>query len=365
MARRKPTPASGRPTLLGLLQAVREDADSDEPRLALADWLADQPDPADQARGQFIRHQSGRGTSPEDAALEGTWLATWLGAIPPITMPPRTKRGMVGLNLRPDELFSQPVSDWLATEPGAWVDQLYVSGPRGEHLQWLARLPLLARLTELWLLAVDGEEGDGLADLIASQLLAGLRHLRVGPRIRLAPLSTWLPAAALPRLHTLDLSVSRLDLDDVLALATWPGLARLTELILSGSTLGADMVAALVDTPHLASLRRLILVACGIDAPGVRALAESPHLAGLRELDLSGNRIGDEGLTALATSPHLGSLTRLRLVSTFPGSRGARALADSPYLQHIEELNLEINPMLGSTPGAAALRRRFGNRVRV
>src|SRR5688572_26137162 len=39
----------------GLLDAIRERPDEDLPRLALADWCMEQPDPAVQARGEFIQ----------------------------------------------------------------------------------------------------------------------------------------------------------------------------------------------------------------------------------------------------------------------------------------------------------------------
>src|SRR5262245_22162424 len=65
--------------LEALLQAVREAPDDDAPRLVLADWLAEQPGPAIQARGDFIRLQCFR--SRAEDAKESADLARQASAI--------------------------------------------------------------------------------------------------------------------------------------------------------------------------------------------------------------------------------------------------------------------------------------------
>jgi uncharacterized protein (TIGR02996 family) len=122
-----------------------------------------------------------------------------------------------------------------------------------------------------------------------------------------------------------------------------------------------------------------------------QALAASPHLATIRELDLHGNNVGDEGAAALAASPHLGALRVLALSFNLINVEGVRALAASAHLAGLKELHLRYNygiadegacvlaasPRLGGLrklrleycgigpPGAAALRDRFGDRVRL
>ena len=60
-----------------------------------------------------------------------------------------------------------------------------------------------------------------------------------------------------------------------------------------------DVVAgALAEVAELGRLAHLRLAGC-LDDDGARALAASPHLAGLATLDLDGNRIGPEGAAAL------------------------------------------------------------------
>ena len=45
-----------RPELLALLNAAKAEPDDDTPRLVLADWLQEQSDPADIARGEWLRN---------------------------------------------------------------------------------------------------------------------------------------------------------------------------------------------------------------------------------------------------------------------------------------------------------------------
>jgi hypothetical protein len=82
-------------------------------------------------------------------------------------------------------------------------------------------------------------------------------------------------------------------------------------------------------------------------------------------LDLGNNYLEDAGVAALAGSPHLANLTHLSLWFTAVGSAGARALAGSPHLSNLVELDLNANGSLPETEGAAELRGRFGERVRL
>jgi uncharacterized protein (TIGR02996 family) len=114
-----------------------------------------------------------------------------------------------------------------------------------------------------------------------------------------------------------------------------PFLPHIHTLHMGGNRLLHQGVEALVRSPNVARLRSLLLPGNRIGPVGGQAIASSQHLAGLDTLDLRGNRIRDDGAFALADSPHLGGLAALLL-----GSNGI------------------------SERGQAALRARFGGRVR-
>jgi hypothetical protein len=79
-------------------------------------------------------------------------------------------------------------------------------------------------------------------------------------------------------------------------------------------------------------------------------------------LKLRGNSLTDEGVKALAQSPILANVLALNLSDNAIGDAGAQALAESPYLQNL--LYLSIDHTNIEAPGLAALRERFGERVR-
>jgi uncharacterized protein (TIGR02996 family) len=54
-----------------LLDAIRETPEDDTPRLALADWLLEQPEPVAEARGEFIHLQCRLKRLPD---YEPEWL---------------------------------------------------------------------------------------------------------------------------------------------------------------------------------------------------------------------------------------------------------------------------------------------------
>jgi uncharacterized protein (TIGR02996 family) len=370
-------PPAGRTTLLGLLQAVREEPEADEPRLILADWLEEQPDAADNAHGRLIRVQCQlRGLPPQSAeavqlrkeeeSLRTNWLAAWLRGIPTLKAAPWFERGLVRLTVRPGELFSRAMADWLLTEPSVWVDYLQLLEPSSSRVARLASLPLLDRLNSLDLWSL--QNGDGLGDLLSNPRLAHLRRLGLsfdqqGAWHSLDSLASWLPRVTLPRLRLLYLRSCGLIDVAVPVLFDWPSLFQLTDLDLNNNRLGDALALAvarppvLAGTPPLTGLTRLSLSGTSLSAAGVTALASTPNLAGLRRLDLSHNHLYD-GLGDLAVSAHLAGLTHLRLAQTNASERDLQALAASPYLQHIQELDLCGN---GS---CVALRLRFGDRVK-
>jgi uncharacterized protein (TIGR02996 family) len=335
----------GRPELLALLQAAKDSPGDDLPRLVLADWLDDHGDPD---RAEFVRVQVERarvaendtrraGLEARERALRERHEAGWMGPVHELTEASAFHRGLLHVEIRPRELFSRAVSAWLSGESSAWAERLTVYQLTAKGAGRLAGLPFLANLTAL---SVSGSLGpEGTRSLLGSPHLTQLRELDLG--------SAGVGAAG------------------TRALASWPGLARLTALSLSGNSVGDAGARALAESPHLARLAALKLAANQITQAGARALAASPHLAGLRRLDLGNNYLLDAGVAALAGSPHLANLTHLSLWFTAVGSSGAAALARSPHLGNLVELDLTANGSLPETEGAAALRRRFGDRVRL
>jgi hypothetical protein len=75
------------------------------------------------------------------------------------------------------------------------------------------------------------------------------------------------------------------------------------------------------------------------------------------------DRIGEAGAAALAASPHLARLRTLDLQGNQIGDAGAAALASSPHLAGLDELNVLYDNRMKAA-GRAALRQRFGGRVR-
>lgn len=95
----------------------------------------------------------------------------------------------------------------------------------------------------------------------------------------------------------------------------------------------------------------------------VKRLAASPHLGRLRGLALERLGLGDEEAAVLAGTAALASLDLLDLRENRIGATGAESLASSPHLDGIKVLLLYQNPV--GDRGTAALRRRFGERVRL
>jgi uncharacterized protein (TIGR02996 family) len=286
-------------------------------------------------------------------------------------------------------------------------------GPNGTAA--IASAPTLPHLTALDLhyCAIDDRAAAALA---ASALLPRLRSLNLQSN-EITPAG----AAALARTHRLahlNLAYNRLGDEGGVALATAPSaihlasldltcnqgitavgaqaladshhLANLVQLNLSYSRMGGGAVVLLC-SPHLVKLSRLDLSHAGLDAKDARALAEAPRLAQLTSLRLGGNsHLGSAGLVSLLRSRHLTRLTSLDLMHgsidddgiaallDWPGlsnlaflglvgsrftTAGARRLLASPHLDDIVLLDVRGHQIDRRT--AAALRERFGRRVRL
>jgi uncharacterized protein (TIGR02996 family) len=168
----------------------------------------------------------------------------------------------------------------------------------------------------------------------------------------------------LANLTRLNISYSRMGDGAAVALLRSEHLARLSHLDLGHASLGPEDARALAKTPGLARLTSLSL-AGNFDLPGagLAALLRSRHLTRLTALDLMHVPIGDEGMATLLDCPSLPRLASLALVGCRLTAAGATHLLASPHLDDVAVLDLRRNQIPAQT--AAALRERFGTRVRL
>jgi uncharacterized protein (TIGR02996 family) len=190
----------------------------------------------------------------------------------------------------------------------------------------LARASQLGRLTYLHLHSAPlGPKG--MRALAEAPHLAGLEELNLRSNVP-GELGLEALTGAFPRLRSLELSYSHLDLAGLQTLLNWPGLNRLNALNLTGNRFGEPGALALAESSALSNLTTLDLAACDIGPAGAAALATSQHLAGLRLLTLYGNPLGLEGARALARSPYLGNLALLWLHSSSVTADGMALLQE-------------------------------------
>ena len=300
-----------------ILEDIRANPADDLPRLALADWLMEQDDPAARSRGEFIH-------------------ARCRAAV----LPPRDPE-RAALQRRAEELRERHEIEWLGGL-GAYLDSWDFE--RGMIVAGIASLSggrsalnLLASCPGWkWVIGIRGSASKSLA---------------LGRLIRSPHLAT----------------VSTLDLRDcwigqsARAIARSPHLSRLVSLDLGYARLGTEGLQGFLEGHRLPALRTLLLDNNGITFVAIQALAASPNLPRLERLDLSRNPIENAGASALARSPHYPGLRELRLGSCGILNRGGIALASSTTLAGLISLDLSDNPLNDTT--RAALRERFGERV--
>ncbi len=334
-------------TLQALLDASRAAPEDDLPRLALGDWLMEQADPAEQARGEFIHLQCRlarmAAEDPERQGLEeregkllkrnrSAWLGRWArdhGVF---------ERGLILFRVRGSLVPLQKV------EPAIWrwVIALRVAGSSSQDLSWLASWPGLAQLGEL---DISGPPG---------------------PRSGYNPLSREEMHALANSPHLADLArlcISRwhLGYEGIRELAAASSLGQLVHLELPETGIRDDGVALLVASPLMNGLRHLGLADNMIRAEGVVTLANAASLANLRSLDLGRNLLGPVGARALAEAGRLDSLVRLDLRLCGVMDAGARALAGSPLLEQLRWLNLVGNGIVDE--GVRVLLGRKGKEI--
>ena len=228
---------------LALLRAVAAEPDDDNPRLAYADWLADNDQPD---RGEFIRLQcdharrlragelfAGEEREQELLAARGdfwqaeypvirgvTWSGFWRG-FPGVTVP---NAGTLARNAK---------AIWAAVP----VESVVIQKLDAKHMAALVKCPFLDRLRVLELHGREMVWSGSLQALLAAPALAGL----------------W-----------------------------WLALQ-------SCAPYGSDAAAVIAQSEATRNLEMLTLRWCEVDDDGARALVASPHLNNLRDLDLTGN----------------------------------------------------------------------------
>jgi uncharacterized protein (TIGR02996 family) len=119
--------------------------------------------------------------------------------------------------------------------------------------------------------------------------------------------------------------------------ADCPYLEKLVELDLTSNGGGNWMIHALVNATAVPALRSLKLKWCGLGDSHAITIASAPSSARLRELDLGRNYISRDGAKAIIESPHL----------------------------NLDYLNLQHNPLTADRLTVEALRKKFGERVKL
>jgi uncharacterized protein (TIGR02996 family) len=305
------------------LADVAANPDDDAPRMAYADWLMEQADPARAARGEFIAAQLSLGRT--DLPQGERWL----------------------LRIRRQELLQGYRDSWLG--PAFLVLQSchYARGFLDQAELLHTRLPCRDLLT------VCGR-------LFRSEPV--LRSLRLTPTsmfVSAEALKGLLALPELPRLTRLALKGCGIDNGRCQIIASSPRLAGLRELLLDENPFTSAGVAVLAASPHLAGLTTLVLNSAGVNgtAPAA-ALAGSSALARLDHLGLGESDLGEDGLRRLGVGDGLPALTSLGLNNANVIPPRLEALLGGRLAGRLRRLDLSDNPLgvdgarAGVVPGA-------------
>jgi uncharacterized protein (TIGR02996 family) len=268
------------------------------------------------------------------------------------------------VNPRPERLTAKRCRRLLKCANFAHVRSLQVFAPAVE----IGVLPLLseANLTGLRRFGVKAPLGDPDAAFLAAAPLTNLSALDVSA-CDIGPDGLRLIANSphLRQLVSLTAFRNRFGCDGLSTLAASPLAGQLHVLELQNTGIGDRGVAAMANSPLLNRLLGpgLNLSMNPIGDSGAQALAACPDLEPFTELILRDCRVSDAGAIALAASPNVANLVYLDLWQNRIGDAGAKAMAASPHLGNVRVLSLRDN--LITTTGANALRKRFGDQVKV
>jgi len=398
-----------RPELLSFLGAIKAEPEEDTPKLALADWLQEQPSSSDQARGdflrQFVRNNQLAKTDParEDfGALVRLWNANekaWARRLRAAGFAVWATNHMFRWGL----LF--PAHEW--SWGGGWDDGAELS--RTEEYAWVAGIavrcinpdggpafvesPLFGSLIGLRVAEAAGSvglvgqlcgtarehrlrsleiafTGAPIYGIAQSPQLAGLRHLAVRHFPTITEFRYVCDSTYLKGLRVLDAPGAGLDAGAGHAFADGAGLPALTELNLgpgggyTRNRLGPDGLRALFAGVPSGRLRKLNVASNTVGDAGVESLCAQPHMSNLTHLNLADNGVANRGAVAIAGAEHLETLEHLTLSGNAITNDGASALAGSPHLTSLRRLDLSANRKLGAR-AVATLRERFGDGVNV
>jgi uncharacterized protein (TIGR02996 family) len=327
------------------LQAIREAAEDDTPRLVYADWLEEN---GDSERAEFIRVQCDLARlEPADpryadlhlrqlemlARHEREWLGEWAdrlvrwdfhrGLLDAVTIAPEPflrhgpdlfahhpVRRVAFVNDEGESLTADAVRQVIAAPAMRFVSALETAGCRPDEPMWAMYGGVVE--TGAWLKALaDAAHITRLEEL---SLAGGTRGGREA-----IPQENWRDFCRSPHLRTL----RRLDFSDAYGhyhRESFP-----------------EIVAELGQAAFAKGLRSLSFSGCRFTAEAARRLAGEPAFAGLEELDLSScDLLRTEGLRAILESS---VLTRISGLGT-PYGRELQVLASSPSLTRLRSLRL-------------------------
>jgi uncharacterized protein (TIGR02996 family) len=318
---------------------------------AYADWLAEQPDPRLEARGEFIRVQlelededlpdeQRRKLQRRERHLRKTYEEDWLG--PRLT-----------------ELLSDnegAVIDSLRDYRRGWLDRLSVPMLDVPAATVLAEAPAL-RLLRTLLIEDVCDAPNPYAPFAKATNLGNVRQLTVINDPLEGDVSELV--AALPRLEELSLLAYGLDPTRTFALRSLDHLRYLHV-----AEAGCYPIRELAANSSLGNLEVLLLVPPGLvedEQPhlrlaAIRALVRSKNLPALKNLTLHRSDMGDAGCREVADSGVLGRIEVLDLSHGCVTDEGARILSGAKHYKHLEQLILVDNRL--SEDGLALLRRR-------
>lgn len=267
----------------GLLRAVCECPDDDDPRLRYAEFLEATGDPEDARRAEFIRVQCELARS---ALFDERWLK-----------------------------LQERKSD-LQVNCARWADEL----PKFENVRWGFIDQRRGFVWEIWCEGAEGFRRHAAAIFASAPIQsASFKRLRT-----LAPITGVPQLALIKRLILAELALGPADAQ---ALATSPNVSNITDLCLSGKRFGDAGAKALAESPYLRRLNNLDLGHNRIGDEGAIALADSPVVSTLAHFGLAGSLLTHVGALALAKSPNLGQLTGFTLWECKKiGTRGKEAL---------------------------------------
>jgi uncharacterized protein (TIGR02996 family) len=359
----------------GLLDAIREDQDSDTPRLVYADWLDDH---GEVERAEFIRLQCELARLPAEAperrqkynrasVLLEQHRPSWFGALDKEFTDCVVERGFVSRLRAGVDAF---LAHHQAVERYAPVLQSAAMRYVGVDAARVLALPFARSVRRL---SMDGVFATSLDDLGQFKLPANITDLTLfirhssthtdvfpflapfldGPVVRL-PQRLGLAFSFFPENHEGDeveyavplnlRLLEGLDLPNLRGFGTWG--------------INDPVAEAIAAWPGLSRIDELLFGLTWIEDSALPIILASPLLRDIDKAFFDENFLGDNAAVAIAACPKFASTTYLNLSENNIHDAGAAALAESPWLTRLDYFSLWGNNV--SKAVAARLRERFG-----